>query len=273
MVKYIAEIGINHQGDVELAKRLITGAKFSGCDCVKFQKRNPEVCVPRDQWDMERETPFGRLKYIDYKRRMEFGNDEYNNISDHADKLEIPWFASVWDIDSAEFMAQRTNMCKVPSAKMKDIELLRKVNDLFEFVVISTGMCDEQDVETAVSIVHPNVIMHSVGSYPTEYNNLNLGYIKHLKHKYGEIADIGYSGHECGFSAAFVAVAFGATWIERHITIDRDMIGSDHKSSIDGGELFYMIQNIKKLEKALNGEGPRDILDCEASKITTLRGT
>lgn len=271
MVKIIAEIGINHQGDVELAKRLMAGAKFAGCDYIKFQKRAPEECVPREQWDEERDTIFGRMKYIDYRREIEFSEEEYDQISAYAKTLGIPWFASVWDVSSAVFMRKYTNMAKIPSAKMTNKELLRTVRSLFDFVIVSTGMCSEEDIDTAVDIASPDVIMHSIASYPTKYEDLNLGYIRHLVRKY-DGQEIGYSGHEDGIIPAFVALSYGATWIERHITVDKDEKGSDHKASVNGAELCEMTRLIRKIEKSLEGNGPRLVLPCEASKLATLRG-
>tara|TARA_R110002020_G_scaffold78506_4_gene197418 strand:- start:336 stop:1175 length:840 start_codon:yes stop_codon:yes gene_type:complete len=269
----IAEIGINHNGSLELAKRLIDSANIAGCDYVKFQKREPDICVPEAQRDKLRETPWGTMKYIDYKKRIEFGKEEYDEIDRYCKQQGIKWFASVWDLPSTDFMASYTNIGKIPSALITDLELLKYAREKFEFLIISTGMSTEEEIEDAIYAGNPDVIMHTNSSYPSKYEELNLNYIKHLVKKYPD-ASIGYSGHEYGLVTTFAAVVLGAEWIERHITLDRTMWGSDQASSVDPVGTIKLLRGLRIIEKSLGDENQteRVLYPSELAKRKSLRG-
>ena len=193
----IAEIGINHNGSLDLARRLIEGAKAAGCDAVKFQKRTPELCVPRGEWDVQRDTPWGRMKYIDYKRRMEFGEAEFSEIDRLCRQLSLQWFASCWDLPSIEFMERFEPPCyKVASASLTDLELLTAMRRTGRPVMVSTGMSTEVEIERAVRTVGKSrlLIAHATSTYPCPLNELNLRMIQSLKQSYAR-CPIGYSGH------------------------------------------------------------------------------
>ena len=269
----IAEIGINHNGSLDLAKRLIDAANIAGCDYVKFQKREPDICVPEAQKDKMRETPWGTMKYIDYKKRIEFGKEEYDEIDRYCKDQGIKWFASVWDLPSTDFMASYTDIGKIPSALITDLELLKYAREKFNFLIISTGMSTEDEIEEAVRVGKPDVIMHTNSSYPSAYEELNLNYIKHLRKKYPDAA-IGYSGHEYGLVTTFAAVTLGANWIERHVTLDRTMWGSDQASSVDPVGTIKLLRGIRILEQSLGTEEQteRILFPSELSKRKSLRG-
>ncbi len=269
----IAEIGINHNGSLDLAKRLIDAANIAGCDYVKFQKREPDICVPEAQKDKLRETPWGTIKYIDYKKRIEFGKEEYDEIDRYCKDQGIKWFASVWDLASTDFMASYTDVGKIPSALITDLELLKYAREKFNFLIISTGMSTEDEIEEAVRVGKPDVIMHTNSSYPSAYEELNLNYIKHLRKKYPDAA-IGYSGHEYGLVTTFAAVTLGANWIERHVTLDRTMWGSDQASSVDPVGTIKLLRGIRILEQSLGPEEQteRILFPSELSKRKSLRG-
>ena len=271
MIKVIAEIGINHNADIKIAKKLIDIAVIAGFDYVKFQKRNPDKCVPKEQKKVKRDTPWGKIEYINYKHRLEFGIDEYREINRYCKEREIGWFASAWDIDSAEFLKEFCDIVKIPSPLITDLELLKYCRDNFKTVIISTGMSFEFEIERAVKAGNPDVIMHCNSSYPAKISELRLQYIKWLKDKYPD-RDIGYSGHEFGLTTTMAAVAVGAEWIERHITLDRMMWGSDHLSSVEPIGMIKLIKGIRDIEKSLTGYGERDILDSELEKRKSLRG-
>jgi len=271
MIKIIAEIGINHNADIKIAKKLIDIAVIAGFDYVKFQKRNPDKCVPKEQKKVIKDTPWGKIEYINYKHRLEFGIDEYREINRYCKEKEIGWFASAWDIDSAEFLKGFNDIVKIPSPLITDLELLKYCRDNFKTVIISTGMSFEFEIERAVKAGNPDVIMHCNSSYPAKISELRLQYIKWLKDKYPD-REIGYSGHEFGLTTTMAAVAVGAEWIERHITLDRMMWGSDHLSSVEPIGMIKLIKGIRDIEKSLTGYGERDILDSELEKRKSLRG-
>ena len=270
-VKVIAEIGINHNGCVETTKKLIDAAKVAGCNFVKFQKRTPEICVPEHQKNKIRSTPWGDMKYIDYKKRIEFGEKEYNEIQKYCKLAGIDWFMSVWDLESVKFSSQYSPIMKIPSALITDDELLVSAREHAHTLIISTGMSTEEEIEHAIKIGNPDVVMHTNSSYPSKVEELNLNYILHLKNKYPNV-EIGYSGHEYGLVTTVATVPMGVTWIERHITLDRRMWGSDHSSSVEPHGLFKLVQAIRNVEKALGNGGPRIVCDSELEKRKTLRG-
>ncbi len=269
--KIIAEIGINHNGSLELAKRLIDMAYLAGCDYVKFQKRSPEDCVPPEQKQKLRETPWGKIPYIDYKHKLEFNHEEYQEISRYCSEKGIEWFASVWDIPSVDFMKQYCSIAKIPSALITNIELLNYARESFDTLIISTGMSTEKEIEQAMEQGKPEVVMHTNSTYPSPIEELNLKYIHHLAEKYPD-TQIGYSGHEYGLVPTFAAVAMGAEWVERHITLDRSMWGSDQLASIENIGLIKLVKGIRDIEKAEGDSGPRQLLDSELSKRKSLRG-
>ena len=272
MVKIISEVGINHNGSVEVCKKLIMLSKVAGADYVKIQKRNPDVCVPESQKTKRRNTPWGEMSYLEYKHRMEFSEEQIKELCEYSKSLDIEFFASVWDIDSAKCMAKYTKIAKIGSASITDYELCKVTRELFDVVIISTGMSTEEEVEKAVEVAKPDVIMHTNSTYPCPIEELNLRYIEHLKEKYGKTSEIGYSGHEYGLVSTFAAVAMGSTWIERHVTLDRNMWGSDHLSSIEPSGLIKLVNGIRGIEKATQYEpGPRKQFDGENAKKESLR--
>lgn len=272
MVKIIAEIGINHNGSIEECKQLMMLAKISGCDYAKIQKRNPDVCVPEEQKSVMRKTPWGEMTYLEYKYKIEFNEDQIKELCDFAKKIDIEFFASVWDLDSVALMAKYTKIVKLGSPVINDIQLLKATRAAFDYVIMSTGMSTEEEIEKAVEACNPDVIMHTNSTYPCPEEDLNLRYIEHLRDKYSNKAEIGYSGHEYGLVTTFAAVAMGATWVERHITMDREAWGSDQKSSIEPTGLFKLTKGIRGIEKAIQYEpGPRKQFQGENFKKGTLR--
>ena len=271
MVQIIAEIGINHNGDIEIAKRLILLAKVAGCDYVKIQKRNPDKCVPEYQKHKMRDTPWGRMKYIDYKKKIEFSVEEINELDEYSTTNGINFFSSIWDLDSVEVMSAITHIGKIPSALLTNLELCKYARKKFSFLILSTGMSSEEEIEKCVSVCNPDVIMHTNSTYPCPSNDLNLRYIEYLEQKYPD-KDIGYSGHEDGLATTFAAVAIGAKWVERHVTINRTMWGSDQSSSIEPPDLIKLVKGIRDIEKATKYiPGPRIQFDGELIKRKSLR--
>lgn len=270
MVKVISEIGINHNGSIGLCKQMIMLSKVAGADYVKIQKRNPDVCVPEHQKTKRRNTPWGEMSYLEYKYQMEFSEEQIRDLCNYSANIGISFFASVWDVDSARLMAKYTRIAKLGSASITDLELCKVTRELFDFVIISTGMSTEEEIEKAVEIAKPDVIMHTNSTYPCPVEDLNLRYIEHLKNKYN--AEIGYSGHEYGLVTTFASVAMGATWIERHVTLDRNMWGSDQSSSIEPSGLIKLVKGIRDIEKAIQYEpGTRKLFEGEKSKRDSLR--
>ncbi len=268
----IAEVGINHNGEVALAKRLIDGAVLAGVDAVKFQKRTPELCVPEDQWLIERDTPWGRMTYIDYRRRMEFGYAEFDQIDRHCRERNILWFASCWDEPSVDFMERYEPPCyKAASASLTDHALLRKMQATGRPLMISTGMSTMQEIEDAVASVSMQnlAIAHSTSAYPCPVEALNLKMIETLKRRFPEIP-VGYSGHETGLAPSWAAVSLGATFIERHITLDRAMWGTDQAASVEIGGLMRLVANIRDIERSM-GDGIKRVYDSELPIQKKLR--
>ena len=267
-VKIIAEIGINHNGDLNICKRLIDLSVLAGCDYVKFQKRNPDICVPEEQKSKPKSTPWGDMTYLEYKYKVEFGKEEYDEIDRYCKEKGIGWFASVWDEDSVDFMANYGSITKIPSALITNKELVQYARKKFDYLIISTGMSTEDEVEEAVVISNPDVIMHTNSTYPSPIEELNLEYIHWLK-KYG--TEVGYSGHEYGLVTTFATIPMGVTWIERHITLDRTMWGSDQMASVESSGLIKLVKGVRDIEKALGGNNPRVLLNSESKKLKTLR--
>ena len=272
MVKIISEIGINHNGSIDLCKKLIMLSKVAGADYVKIQKRNPDVCVPEEQKMKMRKTPWGEMTYIDYKHRMEFNEEQIKELVEYSKSINIEFFASVWDLDSVKVMSKYTKIAKLGSASINDLELCKATREAFDYVIISTGMSTEEEIDAAVEAAKPDVIMHTNSTYPCPVEDLNLRYIEHMKEKWGKNMEIGYSGHEYGLVTTYAAVAMGATWVERHVTLDRGMWGSDHSSSIEPDGLIKLVKGIRSIEKATQYEpGPRKQFEGENSKKESLR--
>jgi len=268
----IAEIGINHNGSVEIAKKMIEGAKAAGCDAVKFQKRTPEVCVPKDQWNIERDTPWGRMTYIDYRYKIEFGKDDYAVIDKYCKELGITWFVSCWDEESVDFIEDfNPSLFKTASASLTDKGLFLRHKKLNKPVMISTGMSTMEEIENAVENIglEKLLIAHSTSSYPCKYEELNLKMISSLRNKYPG-TPIGYSGHETGLAPTWAAVALGASFVERHITLDRAMWGTDQAASVEIAGFHRLVRNIRDIELAL-GDGIKKVYDSELSAREKLR--
>jgi len=284
----IAEIGINyaHGTDkskfVDNAKKLIDAASLAGFSYVKLQKRNPDVCVPEEQKSKMKKVPWRKEEttYLQYKKDIELSYEDYVEISTYAHNKGLGMFASVWDKDSVDFMKVFHTfysdnsvkvIMKIPSALITDIELIKYARVNCDILLMSTGMSNEKEIEKAVEAGKPDVLFHTNSSYPSPVEELNLRYILHLKKKYPSIA-IGWSGHEYGLTTTFAAVALGATWIERHVTTDRMLWGSDQVASVEPIGQFKLIKGIKDVEKALGIKGPRCVLESELIKRKSLRG-
>ena len=271
-VYVIAEIGINHNGSLDLTKRLIDGAVLAGCDAVKFQKRTPELCVPKEQWHLERDTPWGRMTYIDYRHRIEFGVDEYAAIDAYCRDRGIQWFASCWDEPSVAFMEQFEPPCyKAASASLTDLPLLRAMAATGRPLIISTGMSTQDEIDAAVAAIGKDrlLVAHSTSSYPCPVDAINLNMIGTLRRRIPE-CPIGYSGHEVGLSPTWAAVAMGASFVERHLTLDRAMWGTDQAASVEVGGFMRLVQNIRDIERAF-GDGVKRVHASELPSRAKLR--
>ncbi|GAA3375508.1 N-acetylneuraminate synthase family protein [Streptomyces racemochromogenes] len=268
----IGEIGINHNGELANALALIDAAADAGCDAVKFQKRTPEICTPRDQWDIERDTPWGRMTYIDYRHRVEFGEDEYRAIGEHCAERGIAWFASPWDTEAVTFLEKfDVPAHKVASASLTDDELLLALRATGKTVILSTGMSTPQQIRHAVEVLGSAnvVLLHATSTYPAKAEELNLRVINTLQEEYPNVP-IGYSGHETGLQTTVAAVALGACAVERHITLDRAMWGSDQAASVEPGGLARLVRDIRTIETAL-GDGVKRVYASELGPMKKLR--
>jgi N-acetylneuraminate synthase len=267
----VAEIGVNHNGSVEIAKKLVREAQRYGVSAVKFQKRTPELCVPRDQWDIMRETPWGYISYIEYRRKMEFQQAEYNEIDSYCKELEIDWFASVWDEPSIEFLEAYNPICyKVPSASLTDHSLLSCLRATGRPVILSTGMSTMEQIHEAVCHLDMDklVITHATSTYPCDPSELNLHVIEKLRNEFP--CPIGYSGHEVGLITSVVAVALGACMVERHITLDRAMWGSDQAASVEPQGFERLVKYVRVTEQSL-GDGEKRVYESEIPSMRRLR--
>lgn len=267
----IGEIGINHNGSLDIAKKLIYRAKDAGMDAVKFQKRTPEICVPEQQRGLLRETPWGLITYLDYRYKVEFEREEYQEIDRYAKEVGIDWFASSWDVPSLEFMESFNPVThKLPSALLTDHELLRAYKATGKPLIISTGMSTLDEIRGAMDILGEDnlILCHTTSSYPCPPEELNLRMIGTLKSLYQ--CPIGYSGHEVGLVPSAVAVALGACLVERHITLDRAMWGSDHAASVEPQGMEQLVKYIRVTEAGL-GDGVKKVYDSEQSSIKKMR--
>tara|TARA_R100000315_G_scaffold24444_2_gene9235 strand:+ start:1368 stop:2228 length:861 start_codon:yes stop_codon:yes gene_type:complete len=280
----IAEIGINHNGDLDIAKKLIDIASLSGCDSVKFQKRNPDVCVPEHQKGVMRDTPWGRMTYLEYKYKVEFGKEEYDEIDRYCKERNIQWSASPWDMDSLEFLNQYDlPYIKIPSAMLTNDELLIAARNTGKKVILSTGMSTLKEIDHANNLlIHGGkmpermgqgnknyALLHCNSQYPAPLEELNLSAIKTLKEKF--FCEVGYSGHEFRLGTSVAAVYLGATIIERHITLDRTMWGTDHLSSVEPQGLIKLVKGIRELETCY-GDGELGCSPGELEIAKKLRG-
>ena len=263
----IAEIGINHQGDINIAKKLIDIAAAAGCDAVKFQKRNPDVCVPEEQKSKPRSWQGENMTYLEYKYKIEFGKEEYDEIDRYCKQQDIAWSASPWDLDSLEFLMQYDlPFIKLPSAMLTNDELLKACKKTNKKVIISTGMSTLEEIEHAISILdgherkHLYAVLHCNSTYPAPLNELNLSAIQTLKNEFQ--CEVGYSGHELTLGTTVSSVLLGATILERHITLDRNMEGSDHSGSVTPHGLFKLVSGVRELEEAY-GDGQIVVTESE----------
>jgi len=267
----IGEIGINHNGDLQVAKDLIDVAAEAGCDAVKFQKRTPELCVPEEQKNLVRETPWGTMSYMEYRERTEFGQDEYDAIDGYCRERSILWFASCWDLPSVDFVAAFNPPCfKVASATLTDEDLLARLRKHGVPVLLSTGMSTVDEIRQAVASLAdtPLALAHTTSTYPCPPDQLNLRMIQTLADEFG--IPVGYSGHETGLQASLAAVALGACFVERHITLDRAMWGSDQAASLEPGGLQRLVRDIRIIETAM-GDGVKRVYDSELAARAKLR--
>ncbi len=268
----IAEIGINHNGDLEIARQMIDAAVHAGADAVKFQKRTPEVCTPPEQQKQMRDTPWGYITYLEYRCKVEFDEAQYREIDRHCRKHGITWLASVWDEPSVEFMqAFDTPAYKVPSASLTDLNLLRHLRKSGKPMILSTGMSTLSQIHKAVDVVGEQdlVILHCTSTYPCEPEELNLKMVDTLRREFPNIP-IGYSGHEVGLVPSAVAVALGACLVERHLTLDRAMWGSDQAASVEPGGFERLVKYIRVTESSL-GDGVKKVYDSEKASMAKLR--
>ena len=267
----VGEIGINHNGDIDIAKRLIQVAAAAGCDAVKFQKRTPSICVPEAQRKIMRETPWGYISYMDYREHVEFDLEAYREIDRHCRKHEIRWFASCWDEPSVEFIEQFDVPCfKVASACLTDEPLLRRTRATGRPLVLSTGMSSLEQIDRAVAILGRQdlILLQAVSTYPARYDELNLRVIGALRERYG--VPVGYSGHETGLASSIAAGALGACIVERHITLDRSMWGSDQAASLEPSGLTRLLRDIRLVETSL-GSPEKRVLERELPLVARLR--
>jgi N-acetylneuraminate synthase len=268
----VGEIGINHNGELDDALALVDVAADAGCDAVKFQKRTPEQCVPRDQWDIERDTPWGRMTYLAYRHRVEFGRAEYRAIDEQCRARGIAWFASPWDVPSVDALeALDPPAHKIASACLTDDDLLRRVRATQRTVVLSTGMSTPEQIRHAVDLLGRErlILCHTTSTYPAAPEELNLRMLHTLQREYPDVP-IGYSGHEIGLQTSVAAVALGACFVERHITLDRARWGSDQAASVEPVGLQRLVRDIRTVEVAL-GDGVKRVYDSELPSLRKLR--
>lgn len=272
-VTLVAEGGLNHAGSLAVALRLVEAAAHAGADYIKWQKRTPELCVPREMWDVPKETPFGVLPYIDYRERMEFGAAEYQQIDSACAEHGIGWFMSVWDVPSLEFALQwDPPFVKVPSALLVNDELVAAAASSGVPLILSTGMSTAEQIEHAVQQAYQATelwLLHCHSAYPAPTRELNLRCIPALSARYPH-AHIGYSGHEIGIATTTWAVVLGARMVERHLTVDRTMWGSDQLASLEPLAFERLVRHVRSAERAV-GDGVKRVFESERSAMLRLR--
>lgn len=267
----VAEIGINHNGDLDNAKKMIDAAKHAGVDAIKLQKRTPEICVPDNQKNQMRETPWGYITYLEYRYKVEFGETEYREIDRYCKQVGMDWFASVWDEPSVDFMENFNPICyKIPSASLTDSGLLKKIRATGRPAILSTGMSTMEEIHRAVEVIgiEKLIITHATSTYPCEPEELNLRMIETLRKTFP--CPIGYSGHEVGLIPSVVAASMGACLVERHITLDRAMWGGDQAASVEPSGFERLVKYIRVAEQAL-GDGVKKVYDSELPSLRKLR--
>ena len=271
----VAEIGLNHNGSIDIAKKLMDAAFASNWHCVKFQKRTPDICVPENQKNVPRDTPWGKMTYLEYRHKVEFGQEQYNYIDRYCKEKPIAWTASVWDVPSMEFiLGYDVPFIKIPSAKLTEYEFLKMAARSGRPLVLSTGMSTIEEIDEAVAILENNsngdyVLMHTNSTYPTPMEELNLLTIDSLRKRYNCI--IGYSGHEYDLEPTVVAVTLGAKMVERHVTLDHGMWGSDHFASLEFNAMDMLYKRIKNISVYL-GDGIKKVSQKETEVRKKLRG-
>ncbi len=271
----IAEIGINHNGSLDIAKQLIDIAKVAGCDVVKFQKRNPDICVPEHQKSVMRDTPWGKMTYLDYKYKVEFNKKDYDEIDEYCKSKNIKWSASPWDLDSLDFLVKYDiPFIKIPSALLTNLDLIRESAKKCNNLIISTGMSTLDEVDQAVKTIKDSnskcnfSVLHCNSTYPAPIEDLNLKCIETLQKRYN--CPVGYSGHEFGLTTTIASICMGATIIERHITLDRTMWGTDQMCSVEPQGLIKLVRGVNELSLAL-GNGEKTVTDKEKEIRKKLR--
>lgn len=267
----IAEIGINHNGDIEMAKRMIDAAVSAGVDAVKFQKRTPDVSTPLDQQKQMRETPWGYITYLEYRYKVEFGAAEYRQIDEHCKAKGITWFASAWDEQAVDFLEDfNLPAYKIPSSSLTDHDLLRYIRKMGRSMILSTGMSTMEQIREAVKVTGTDnlILTHCTSTYPCEPQELNLRMIHTLRNEFP--CPVGYSGHEVGLVPSAVAVALGACLVERHLTLDRAMWGSDQAASVEPAGFERLVKYIRVTEASL-GDGVKRVYASERPSLKRLR--
>lgn len=271
----IAEIGLNHNGDIQIAKKLLDAVFATNWNCAKFQKRTPAICVPESQKNVMRDTPWGRMTYLEYRYQVEFEKEQYDYIDKYCKEKPIAWTASVWDLKSLEFiMGYDVPFIKIPSAKLTEHECLIEASKSGKPIILSTGMSTVPEVDTAVDLLEKHagggyVLMHTNSVYPAPPEELNLRVISFLKERYGCI--VGYSGHEEDLEPSVIAVSLGASLIERHVTLDHHMWGSDHFASLEVHGMSLLLKRIKNINVIL-GDGVKKLTEKETKVRKKLRG-
>lgn len=272
---FIGEIGINHNGDLDTAKRIIDIAVVAGCTAVKFQKRTPELCVPEDQKNIMRETPWGLMTYLEYKRKIEFGENEFDEIDKYCKEKGIDWFASAWDLNSIDFLSKyNLKFDKIASALLTDKVLLSKIAAQKKHTFVSTGMSSLSEISDAVDIFRkfdcPFTVMHCTSSYPCSFEEVNLKMINTLKVTFPDSIGVGFSDHTKGIIAGPLAVSLGATVIEKHITNDRSAFGTDQSNSLEEKGLKSYIRDCHNTIRML-GDGIKKVYSSELPVKNKLR--
>jgi N-acetylneuraminate synthase len=268
----IAEIGINHNGDLSIAKQMIEAAVHAGVDAVKFQKRTPDIATPLEQQNQMRETPWGYISYLEYRYKVEFNEEQYHEIDCYCQEKGIAWLVSVWDQPSVDFMEQfSTPAYKIPSASLTDWALIRKARATGKPLILSSGMSTMEQIRRGLEMAGEKdlVLMHCTSTYPCEPEELNLKMVDTLRREFPEIP-VGYSGHEVGLVPSAVAVALGACVVERHLTLDRAMWGSDQAASVEPGGFERLVKYIRVSEAAL-GDGVKKVYASEQPSLKRLR--
>jgi len=268
----IAEIGINHNGDLEIAKKMIDAAVHAGANAVKFQKRTPDVATPPDQQNQMRETPWGYITYLDYRYKVEFNEEQYAEIDRYCKEKGIAWMVSVWDENAVDFMERfDTPAYKIPSASLTDSKLIRKVRATGRPLILSSGMSTMEQIRKGVNGAGEKdlVLMHCTSTYPCEPEELNLKVVQTLRNEFPNLP-IGYSGHEVGLVPTAVAVALGACMVERHLTLDRAMWGSDQAASVEPWGFETLVKYIRVTERSI-GDGVKKVYESEKGSMKKLR--